>query len=389
MAINNNVVTDGFDMVSRVSDMIQAADTSELNLISQSAMFEASLENGTDAVMTMKSFDEVINNKSFADFLEKNYALENNENFFSNIKTVEDVASLNKALNQMFGKEMFSRFAFEDLMVIRELNFDINNRLFNNKEEYMSIGGNTSSFAFSGNSRYSLTSNNFGNYSVGLSIAFTDINSDDGNDENLRSETMYNIATPIGYQIKGLKFVSTPRIGYAYGTYDRYGFNDEIYEGTVKKQMFAIMNETRYPFEVGGWTISPSAELNFINYRISGYENDSEYSLKIKSQNTYSIEAGVGLYANKEAELTKNTSIKFNGGVVVYHEFADPYKMKVGMKGMSGSFTLRDENRTDNRAVVQSQFELKHNNMSLIGNVASYIDRKYETDATLDFRFDF
>ena len=360
-----------------------------MNLISQSAMFEASLENGTDAVMTMKSFDEVINNKSFADFLEKNYALENNENFFSNIKSIEDVTSLNKTLDQMFGKNMFSRFAFEDLMLMRELNFDINNTLFNSKEEYMSIGGNTNSFAFSGNSRYSLTSNNFGNYSVGLSIAFSDINSDDGNDENLRSETMYNISTPVGYYIKGLEFITTPRIGYAYGTYNRNGFNNQNYEGTVKKQMFALMNETRYPFEFGGWKIAPSAEFNLINYHISGDETDKEYSLKIKSQNNYSVEAGIGLYASKENELTKDTSIKFNAGVSIYHEFADPYKMKLGMEGMSGSFTLRDETHSDNRAVVQSKFEFKHNNMSLIGNIASYIDRKYETDARLDFRFEF
>ena len=153
--------------------------------------------------------------------------------------------------------------------------------------------------------------------------------------------------------------------------------------------MFALMNEARYPFVIGGWKIAPSAEFNVINYHISGYETDKAYSLKIKSQNNYSVEAGVGLYASKEAELNKNTSIRFNGGVALYHEFADPYKMRLGMKGMSGSFTLRDENRSDNRAVVQSEIEFKHNNLSIVGNVASYIDRKYETDATLDFRFDF
>ena len=153
------------------------------------------------------------------------------------VTATRHIKSLNNFTDQLFGKDMFSRFAFEDLMIMRELNFDINNKLFNNKEDYMSIGGNTSSFAFSGNSKYSLTSTKVGNYSVGLSIAFSDINSDDGNDENLRSETMYNISTPVGYYIKGLEFITTPRIGYAYGTYNRNGFNNQNYEGTVKKQM--------------------------------------------------------------------------------------------------------------------------------------------------------
>ena len=153
--------------------------------------------------------------------------------------------------------------------------------------------------------------------------------------------------------------------------------------------MFAFMNETRYPIQVGGWNISPSAELNFINYRISGHEKDKEYSLKIKSQNNYSVEAGIGLYASKETKFSKDSSLKFNGGVAIYHEFADPYKMKLGMTGMAGTFTLRDEDRSDNRAVVQSEIEFKHNNFSIVGNVASYIDRKYETNATLDFKFEF
>lgn len=59
------------------------------------------------------------------------------------------------------------------------------------------------------------------------------------------------------------------------------------------------------------------------------------------------------------------------------------------MSGMAGTFTLRDEDRSDNRAVIQSEIEFKHNNFSIVGNVASYIDRKYETNATLDFNFEF
>ncbi|MBR5599457.1 MAG: autotransporter outer membrane beta-barrel domain-containing protein, partial [Alphaproteobacteria bacterium] len=389
LLINNNVVSKGFETEYRVSDMIQASDTSNLNLISQSAMFDAKLENGKDTVMTMKSFDEVFKNKSFANFLENNYALQNNEALFGDLKSKETLKSLNNFANELFGKDMFSRFAFEDLMIMRELNFDINNKLFNNTEDYISIGSTTSSFAFSGDSRYSLTSSNFGNYSVGISVAFSDINSEDDNDDNQRNDTMYNIAAPIGYQINNLKLITTPRIGYSYGTYDRNGFNDEIYEGTVEKQMFALMNEARYPLQVKGWNISPSVELNFINYHLSGHENNKAYSLKIKSQNTYSIEAGLGIYANKETELTKNSSLNFNGGLSVYHEFADPHKMELGMRGMSGTFTLRDENRSDNRAVVQSEIEFKHNNISLTGNVISYIDRKSETEASIDFRFDF
>ncbi len=389
LSISNNVVRNGFDTTYTIKDMINAADTSNLNLVSKSAMFDADLKNGKDAVMTMKSFNDVLENKSLANFLQKNYALQNNEGLFGSIKSAESIKSLNNFADEMFGKDMFSRFAFEDLMIMRELNFDINNKLFNNKEDSLSIGGNKSSFAFSGNSRYSLTSVKNDKTSMGISVAFSDINSDDGNNKNQRYDRMYNISMPVGFQANGLKFVSTPRVGYSYGTYDRNGFDNQTYEGTVEKQMFAFMNEARYPIQVGGWNISPSAELNFINYRISGHEKDKEYSLKIKSQNNYSVEAGIGLYASKETKFSKDSSLRFNGGVALYHEFADPYKMKLGMSGMAGTFTLRDEDRSDNRAVVQSEIEFKHKNFSIVGNVASYIDRKYETNATLDFNFEF
>lgn len=141
--------------------------------------------------------------------------------------------------------------------------------------------------------------------------------------------------------------------------------------------------------QFGRWMLTPSAELNFINYRISGHENAGEYALNIKEQNNYSFEAGFGLYANTKTTLSKNCSLSFNGGVALYHEFADPYKLKIGMRGMNGSFTLRDENRSDNRAVVRSGFVFKYDRISVAGNLISYIDREYQTDAKLNFKFGF
>ena len=282
---------------------------------------------------------------------------------------------------------MFSRFAFEDLTMLRELNFDINQKLFANEEEYLSTSGSVLSFAFSGNSRYSLTSQRSDNCSWGLSVAFSDINSSDSSDHNRRSDKMYNISLPFGYQKKGIDFITTPRIGYAYGTYNRDGFDDKSYEGKVEKQMFGLMNEARYPLTFGGWTIAPSVEFNLISYQISGYEDKQPYSLKIKSQNNYSVESGLGVNATKQVKFGEKSKLNFNVGMAVYHEFADPYKIKLGMNGMSGSFTLRDENRSDNRAVIRSGFDFTHDNISVIGSLVSYIDKEAQTSAGLDFRY--
>lgn len=389
--LNDNIVMQGFKDEYRVNDMIEAKDVSNLKLKSQSALFNASLENGTDAVLSRKNFAEVSNNKSLATFLEKNYASQNNEKLFNTVKSFETVSQLNHGLDVLMGKDMFTRFAFEDLTMMRELNFEINNKLFNNNKDSLSVGGNITSFAFDGKSRYSLSNIQKGKHSLGISIAFSDISSKDNNNHNYRNERLYNIAMPVGFDNKnGAKLISTPRFGYADGTYNRKGLNSRNHNGNINKQMFGLMNEARYPIKFGDWLIAPSIEFNVINYHIKGTEGSSNpYTLMIKSQNMLSAETGFGIYVNKKNDLNKNTSLSFNGGVAIYHEFADPYKMKIGVSGMDGTFTLRDENRSNNRAVIRTGFDFKHNDITVDGKLMSYIDREYCTDAVLNMKFNF
>lgn len=359
LSVSDSVVTDGFANSYTIKDAIDAADATDLKLNSKSALFEAKLaENNSDIVMEMKDFNKVVADKSVAGFLSDNYNQQNNEKLFSSLKGIENSQALNKALGDMTGKEMFNRFAFEDLTMMREFNFDLNNKLFNNQEETLSTSGNISSWMFSGadnsQTKYSLNNITVGKNTVGLAVALTDINSKGNDGNNSRNDRMYQVAMPIGYQAYGFNFITTPSIGYSYGTYNRHGFNNSYYKGTIEKQMFGLMNEARYPFIASGWNLDIALEFNVLGYHISGDEGSREYGLNIAEQNTYSAEAGIGLYANKEISLAKDSNLKLYNGIAVYHEFADPYKMKIGMNGMAGTFTLRDENRSANRAIIRT-----------------------------------
>ncbi|MBR1825991.1 MAG: hypothetical protein IJ770_05335, partial [Alphaproteobacteria bacterium] len=64
LVMSSDVVTNGFEDTYTVADMIDAGDVSGLNLLSQSALFDAELQNESDAVLTMKSFDDVVENAS-------------------------------------------------------------------------------------------------------------------------------------------------------------------------------------------------------------------------------------------------------------------------------------------------------------------------------------
>lgn len=393
LAINNSVIENGFDTTYSVKDMIQAEDTNGLKLYSQSALFDATLQNNTDAVMTMKAFNAVVENSSVADFLQNNYAANNNEDLFKTLKSAETVAQLNSNIDDLFGKNMFSRMAFEDLSMIREVSFDMNNHLFE-KEGSFAFGENISPSSYDNNigsvGRYSLNGYNNGKTSFGLGISITDVRTDDGHSDNRRFDRNFMMSAPIGYKTHGFELITAPKMGYADGTYDRDGFNNMTYEGKIQKRMFALMNEARYPLKLGSMKLIPSAEFNMIGYNIKGHEDEKQYALRVKSQNHYSVEAGFGLMAEKEFKPYKNHKFNINGGVAVYHEFANPYELEVGMSGMDGYYKLQDEKRSDNRAVVRFGFgyELK-DNIDVSASWLTNVDHEYRTDANVDLKYHF
>ena len=387
IGVDSSLVGYGFDTVYKNEGGIIASDISQLSLYSKSALFDAKLVSTSDTthdvVMTMKGFDTATDNKSLSDFLTHNYAMGNNEAFFNQLKGFGDVGSLTAGLNSLTGQDMLSRFNFEDMTMMRELNFDMNDKLFHNKEQSFSLAGSVSPMAFKGdtgsNARYSLFNKRQGKFSLGLGVAFTDLRSDDDHNDNARSETMYQLVVPMGYKTHGFNLVTSPRLGYARGSYDRTGLEGKSYDGTIEKRVFGLMNEARYPMMFGDWSVEPSAEFNVIGYQQKGSEDAKEYSLNIKNQNTYSVEGGFGLYLNKVKELAKDKTLKLNLGASVYHEFADPYQLEVGLTGMDGSFMLQDEERSDNRAVIRAGFDYAEEDYSIYGSFISYVDREVRT----------
>ncbi len=387
-----NLTTHGFNTTYIAKDMINAGDTSSLQLKSQSALFDASLQ-GSDVLMRMKNFETVTTNSSFAQFLATNYALGQNEAFFNTLKQIGSVSELTSGLDKMMGKEILSRFNFEDMTMMRELNFDMNEKLFNNKEQNFASAGSVSSMAFKGdtgsNAKYSLYNKRSGNTSIGLGVAFTNVRSDDEHDNNSRRDLSYQMIVPIGYRIHGFNLMTSPRLGYARGSYDRTGFDNKSYDGTIEKRIFGLMNEARYPFMLGSWKFEPSVEFNALGYEQKGSEEKKEFSLIIPKQTTYSLESGIGLYMTHETELEKNSMFKIIAGISAYHEFADPYKVDVGMNGLTGHFTLRDENRSNNRAVARTGFEFDRKDYSFSGSFISYVDKEVHSRANLGFKWKF
>lgn len=367
-------------------------DYSSLSVASGSALFDAALiqnesnKNAMDVNLTMKSFDSVVDNESLASFLTMNYAAGKNVSFFDALKSEKTVASFNHSLNSLTGLETLSRFGYEDMNAMREVNFAMNEQLFaNDDKSVFETMGIVSSFSFKNDNN---SSSQFGlinkrispNVKVGYALSVTNLRSDDGN-ETTRDNALFQLYTPISYGYKGLKMISSPHIGFARGHYTREGYNNHSYDGTLEKRIFGVMNEARYSMDLGFAKFEPSVEFNAIGYNQKGNEEYQEYALIMPSDTKFSVEAGAGFYLKKDIDMESNAQLKLNGGVMLYKEFSDPYNLKLGMYGMDGTFDLYDETK-DYRGVFSFGLDYKWKGLSFYGKIQHFM----ETDPYSKFK---
>ncbi|MBP5534122.1 MAG: hypothetical protein J6Y03_01270, partial [Alphaproteobacteria bacterium] len=144
-----------------------------------------------------------------------------------------------------------------------------------------------------------------------------------------------------------------------------------------------LINEARYPMEMGGFEVSPTVEFNAIAYNQKGSEDNKEYSLTMPSDNKLSVEAGLGVYANKAIG-----NMKFNAGLMMYREFADPYNVKMGMNGMEGTFNLYDD-RQEYRGVASFGFGYDLNDWNVYGKVQHFMENDNHTNMKAGIKYTF
>ena len=386
--IDNSNVTNGFATAYTVKDAIISDDTTELNLISDSALFDATLENGKDVVMTMKKFDDVVDKKSLASFLEKNYTLANNETFFNDIKGIGNVSALKSAMNSLTGQDTIARFGYEDLTAMRELNLQMNDKMFSNDDKQIyKTQGNMSGFSFKNDNHssvnYALATKRIApHWKIGYAMSNTTLGTDDDNDTTRRS-SIFGVFMPIGYENNGWKLISTPQIAFQRSHYTRQGYNDTSYKGTIEKRTVALMNEARYPIDMTSFILTPTVEFNAIAYNQKGGEENKAYALTMPSNNNLSVEAGIGLKVRKAFG-----DWKFDAGLMVYREFADPYNVKMGMQGMDGTFNLYDDNR-ECRGVATFGFDYDVDAWSIYGKVQHFIEADTHTNMKAGLKYKF
>lgn len=392
LTVDNEVVSSGFENKYILNKAINTDDANDLNLISSSPLFDAALD-GSDIVLTKKDFTNVIeNNSSVGAFLEQNYALQNGQSLFTDLKEKTNLQAVQNTVNQLTGQNVLSRFSTEDLLAEKDLNFDLSDKMFHLKGGSFAFSGDLNNSHLSANhthTRYTLSGNKNENTSFGVGLAVSDINSSDKNRQNTRTTRYIQLMAPFETNKKGFKFLFTPKIGYAYGTYNREGYNKTNYEGKIIKRSASLANEVRHPFHIGAFELSPALAFNLSAYQTKLKEEAKAYALSSPNNQTYSVETGVGAYLTAQKDLDKTSRIQFTFGALLYHEFANPNELTLTMYSMDGHFKITDERRRDDYVVLRSMLSYDLGRVSLYGNFLSYIDSEYRTRADLGLKYAF
>ena len=389
MGVDPSFVARGFADSYTNTNAITTADISKIDLWSGSAMFNASIskfqDGSADITMTRRGFDELTENGSLAAFLEHNYALGNNEAFYRDLKSIGTVGAFRSAMNDLGGMGSLPRFAHEDMTMLREMNLAMNTALFAGADKNtLETSGSVSAFSFKNNrgsnGQYALGNKRITPHvKVGYAMSVAHLSTKDKSLDNSRNNVVYQVAMPVNYRYGKVQMMMTPTVGFMRGHYNRSGMNAMTYSGTISRRVAGLMNEGRYPMLFGNTEIAPTIEMNALMLHQKGGEDNKAYALTIPSDRQMSVESGIGLNLTRTTE-TRNGRLSMTARIMGYHEFADPYRTRVGMRGMSGTFDLTDGAGRDWRAEAAMGFTYTAGSFSLYGQARHYWDQSPRSD---------
>lgn len=358
-------------------------------------MFNARLaDNGSDITMTRRGFDELTENGSLAAFLEHNYALGNNEAFYRELKSIGTVGAFRGAMNELGGMGSLPRFAHEDMTMLREMNLAMNTALFAGADKNtLETSGSVSAFSFKNNrgsnGQYALGNKRITPHvKVGYAMSVAHLSTKDKSLDNSRNNVVYQVAMPVNYRYGKVQMMMTPTVGFMRGHYNRSGMNAMTYSGTISRRVAGLMNEGRYPLLFGDTEIAPTIEMNALMLHQKGGEDNKAYALTIPSDRQMSVESGIGLNLTRTTK-TRNGRLSMTARIMGYHEFADPYRTRVGMRGMSGTFDLTDGAGRDWRAEASMGFTYTAGSFSLYGQARHYWDQSPRSDLRSGIKWTF
>ena len=377
------------------------------NLTSMSPMWDVSTEKSEtnsdetgeteDLVFKRVAFNNLVTNASQANYLEANYAIRNS--VYDGMIIASSQEDFDKAVAEGLGTDLIPNFAKQNMDVMRNVNRQVNNAVFNNtdaQEIRTTVGydffgreqdvlNGLSGYEDNAHTGYALFDRQYNDnfrYGVGASVTKYDSDYDNGSERN---EVIAQIMTPLLFETENTKFLSMPKVGMGWGEYSRYVQGKE-YKADTRNWYYGISNEVRHDVNMGIVTLEPVAEFNVLGF----YQDKTKENIRVDSNNNLSIEGGIGLYAKKSFNPMGDDELNVRLGGTYYHEFNNPYQApEAQVAGLLGTYQMDSYDAQKDRAVLSTRFDYKRGKFNFYLEGRRYIedDDTYSINAGLTYAF--
>ena len=399
-----DITSGGFDKTYYNKDAF-SGKTDEIKLASGSALFDAVIK-GCDIVMTMKDFDEVVQDKSVADYLQQNYEAQRNAKFFDALKLYSSAQSLNRSLNQQLGFSLLPNFTQENMNVFRSLSNLVTDTMFSQDltNERMMVGydylgqnrsgkGRVTGYENTANSSYFLADAKLNNRQrFGLGVALTRFNSDYDDDSSRKATFAQALGSYMHDFGNRWKYAGLLRAGYADGDYKRQSGGTRI-GGDTSDILYGFNNELRYSYDLGLAVLEPQFELNASGYYQRKIKEDDAKTnaLQIKGTNNLSLESGAGLYLSKEAVYGENGRLKGRLGGSYYRELSQPYHtMRARVNDTEGYYLVESSDIFDrNRTILRADVAFSYKAWEFYLRGSRFMEDKHTTVINAGIKYNF
>jgi len=402
---NSEIVTSDENLREYSTENSFIGENNGLNILSGSYMFGAAAqdgESGIGIVMSMRDFNDIMDDKALGSYLSKNYDLGNRVSMYNRMKAASNKAQYDKIVNDELGLDFVPSLTKQNLEFNRDFSAQLNDEIFenlrNNRKDFISgiqyYHHRNSSYRelegydTNGSNLYSLYNEDFSsNASFGFGMSLG-TNTSKFDDDSSSYQAIAQAFVPVAFSSDDMTFVSMPQFGAGFGRYKRKVEGDKTHKADLSFYSYGVSNQLRKDFEYEGMSIEPVAEFNVLGlYTGQIKEKDNMF---VKSQNAVSIEGGLGLYLGKSIELANSATLKFRAGGTYYREMNNPYqRISAGFTDADGFYNMRGYDNSRDRGVVSLKADYGWKQFNFYVKASEYIERNsnFSLQGGINYKF--
>lgn len=297
-----------------------------------------------------KFTENLIYEDELAKFLESNYQDTNNRNknnFYNQLKKINNKDQLNREINTVFGIGVFPTLTRQTFDSINDINntsllliskFDVNSLVGDIKVDSSYRRFNSKNKSINNFSDYEISSNILSFWvekkvtqeiEIGTIYTLSDSSTKMTKNNTYRDDFYYSGGIYTTYNYDSIIFNSLFSIGGNYNNVDRYNQSSlgDFKNSSTNKNFYLGLNNLVYKkIDFDYASLTPKFEFNITGLHQNKIKENGEFGIQIEPTNNISIKPGIGIQIEKDLYITPIHKFKVDLGVLSYFELGNPYK---------------------------------------------------------------